>query len=116
MTGLDRWIAWDKPDFIGKAAAQNTPAPTRVLAMLEVDADLADPTGFEPVWSNGRCVGITTSGGYGHRLQKSFAMALVEPDFASVGAGLSVHVMGEERPATVIAMSPYDPTGERMRV
>ncbi len=115
MTGLNRWIAWDKPDFIGKAAAQNAPAPARVLAMLEVDADLADPTGFEPVWSNGRCVGITTSGGYGHRLQKSFAMALVEPGFAAHGTGLSVHVMGEERPAKVIAMSPYDPTGARMR-
>lgn len=115
MTGLDRWIAWDKGDFIGKAAAQAAPAPAQVLTMLEIDADAADSTGFEPVWHDGKIVGITTSGGYGHRLKRSFALALVDRDLATVGTALSVHVMGEERPANVIEMSPYDPGGKRMR-
>lgn len=115
MTGLDRWISWDKGDFIGKAAAQAADAPERVLTMLEVDTDNADSTGFEPVWNDGKVVGITTSGGYGHRLQRSFALALVDAELAEVGAEFTVHIMGEERPATAIIMSPYDRTGKRMR-
>lgn len=115
MTGLDRWIAWDKGDFIGRAAAQSAPAPKRILTMLEIDADDADAVGFEPVWQDGALVGITTSGGYGHRLGRSFAMALVDVGARTIGQALSVHVMGELRPAKVIAMSPYDPTAARMR-
>lgn len=115
MTGLDRWIVWDKGDFIGKAAARAASAPARVLTMLEIDADAVVSAGNEPVWSDGEVVGITTSGGYGHRLQRSFAMALVNRDLRDEGRDLSVHVMGEERPAKVIAMSPYDPSGARMR-
>lgn len=115
QTGLDRWIAWDKGDFIGKQAAQNEETSTRVLTMLEVDAGNADAVGFEPIWKDGAIVGITTSGGYGHRLGRSFAMALVDRDLAAEGTELSVHVMGEERSAKTIAMSPYDPTGARMR-
>jgi len=42
-------------------------------------------------------------------------MALIERDLAAVGTALSVHVVGEERPARVIAPSPYDPKGQAMR-
>jgi dimethylglycine dehydrogenase len=115
QTGLDRWISWDKGDFIGKAAAQSAPKPKQVLAMLEIDADEADSTGFEPIWSEGRIVGTTTSGGYGHRLQRSFALAMLDRALSVEGTELTVHVVGEERPAKVIAMSPYDPSGLRMR-
>ncbi|MDQ2095536.1 GcvT family protein [Rhodalgimonas zhirmunskyi] len=114
-TGLDRWIAWDKGDFIGKAAAQGAPAPTRLLSMLEIDTDGADCRGFEPVWSGDEIVGITTSGGYGHRLNRSFAMALIDRAHSAEGSALSVHVLGEKRTAKVIAMSPYDPEGARMK-
>ena len=84
--------------------------------MLEIEATNADAQGFEPVWANGEIVGMTTSGGYGHRLKRSFALALVNPDFTAVGTALTVHVMGEERAAKVIEMSPYDPAGSRMRM
>jgi dimethylglycine dehydrogenase len=115
MTGLDRWIAWDKSDFIGKEAARNATPPARVLRMIEVDAKDADCVGFEPLWQDGTLVGITTTGGYGHRLGRSFAMALVDTAHAGIGTNLTVHVMGEERPAKIIEMSPYDPAGSRMR-
>jgi dimethylglycine dehydrogenase len=115
MTGLDRWIAWDKGDFIGKEAAQKADKPERVLAMLEVAADNADCGGFEPVWLGDKVVGITTSGGFGHRLQRSFAMALIDRAHTKTGTKLSAHVMGELRAVQVIEMSPYDPSGRRMR-
>jgi glycine cleavage system aminomethyltransferase T len=48
------------------------------LVTLEVDADDADASGFEPVWADGKRVGFVTSGGYGHTLGKSLAMAMVD--------------------------------------
>lgn len=117
MTGMDRWIDWSK-DFIGKDAArkeyEEDSAPLR-LVTLEVDARDADGSEYEPVWNGDHRVGYITSGEYGHTVGKSLAMALVEPDVAAPGTRLHAHVVGEERPVTVIDPSPYDPTGSAMR-
>ena len=118
MTGMDRWIAFDKGAFNGKAAAlkerEQNSAPMR-LVTLEVDADGADGSGYEPLWSNGKRVGFITSGGYGHTVEKSLAMALVEPDVMDPGTELTAHIVGVERGARVIEPSPYDPAGTAMR-
>jgi dimethylglycine dehydrogenase len=116
-TGMDRWIAWDKGDFTGREAAlaERDRGPARKLVTLEVDAPDANAAGYEPVWQGGRRVGFVTSGAYGHCVGKSLAMALVEPGLAAPGTDLSVHVVGVERTARVVAPSPYDPTGTRMR-
>ena len=117
MTGMDRWIDWTK-DFIGKEAAlaeRDGNGPAQVQVTLEVDADDADASGYEPIWSGGERVGFVTSGGYGHHTGKSLAMALVNRDKAEPGTELTVHVVGVERPARVIAPSPYDPQGKAMR-
>jgi dimethylglycine dehydrogenase len=119
MTRMDRWIDFAKPDFVGKAAAlqekeQNT-APQK-LVTLEVDADDADASGYEPVWRGGKRVGYVTSGGYGHHLGKSLAMALVDVEHAEAASGLTAHIVGAERGVEIIADSPYDPKGERMRL
>ena len=119
MTGMDRWIDWDKASFVGRDAAleeRDGNGPTQVLVTLEIDALDADASGFEPVWAGDRRVGFVTSGGYGHHTGKSLAMALVDRDQAEQGNALRVHVVGVERAAKVIAPSPYDPTGGAMRV
>ncbi len=118
MTGMDRWIAWDKGDFTGREAAlkeRDGNGPAQTLVTLEIDADGADASGYEPVWSNGTKVGFVTSGGYGHTVEKSLAMALVDAELAEPGTDLSVHVVGVERGARVIPPSPYDPGGTAMR-
>jgi dimethylglycine dehydrogenase len=118
MTRMDRWIDWQKEDFIGRRAAlaERDSIPSRqLLVTLEVDADGADATGYEPLWIDGRRVGYVTSGGYGHCLQKSLALALIDREHASDGPELKVHIVGVERPARIIADSPYDPSGARMR-
>ena len=113
--GLNRWINWDKGGFIGRDAAHNAPPPARQLTMIDIDAANADASGFEPVWDGDTLVGITTSGGYGHRMGRSYVMAMVDRDFTKIGTDITVQVMGEMRPAKVIAMSPYDPSGAKMR-
>ena len=118
MTGMDRWIDWEKGDFIGREAAlaeRDGNGPAKHLVTLEVDAGDADASGYEPVWADGRLAGFVTSGGYGHTVGKSLAMALVDREYAGEGMALSVHVVGVERAARVIAPSPYDPQGKAMR-
>ena len=54
MTGMDRWIAWDKGDFVGREKAlaeREGPPPSHELVTLEVDAVDADASGYEPIWS-----------------------------------------------------------------
>ena len=118
MTAMDRWIAWDKGDFIGREAAvaerHNDSAPQR-LVTLQIDADNADASGYEPVWKDGRRVGFVTSGGYGHTVGSSLAMALITPEQSHVGNELTAHIVGVECGARIIASSPYDPKGARMR-
>ena len=118
MTGMDRWIAWGKGDFVGREAAlaeRDGNGPSSRLVTLEIDADDADASGYEPVWSGDKLVGFVTSGGYGHTTQKSLAMALVDTGHTDEGTELKVHVVGKERAAKVIAASPYDPSGQAMR-
>ena len=118
MTGMDRWIAWNKGAFVGREAAlserERNTAPQR-LVTLEVDALDADASGYEPVWKAGRRVGFVTSGGYGHYVGRSLAMALVDVEHAQVGEELHTHVVGVERGARIIESSPYDPGGVVMR-
>ena len=118
MTGLDRWINWQKNDFIGKKASyleKSGNGPNQKLVTLEVDSCDSDASGFEPIWKNGKRVGFITSGGYGHRVQKSLAMGLINTDLAESGEEIDVHIVGKEKKAKIIPVSPYDPKGELMR-
>ena len=119
MTAMDRWIDWNKPDFIGKAASvaeRNGNGPEKIQVTLEISDGDADASGYEPIWSEaGDMVGFVTSGAYGHTVKKSLAMALIEPALASKGTDVIVHIVGVERRAKVIDPSPYDPDGMAMR-
>ncbi|PZO81226.1 MAG: glycine cleavage system protein T [Mesorhizobium amorphae] len=116
-TGMDRWIAFGKGEFVGRAAAikEREQGAPRKLVILEIDADDADASGYEPVWHADRLVGFVTSGGYGHTVGKSLAMALIERDLAEEGVELRSHIVGVERLARVLEKAPFDPSGERMR-
>ncbi|MGD2101452.1 MAG: aminomethyltransferase family protein, partial [Acidimicrobiia bacterium] len=117
MTGMDRWIDWSK-DFVGADAARkehDEDSAELKLVTLEIDAKDADGSEYEPVWSDDERVGYVTSGEYGHVVDKSLALALIDREHCDVGTELTTHVVGVERPATVIEPSPYDPTGSAMR-
>jgi dimethylglycine dehydrogenase len=118
MSGMDRFIAFEKGPFIGRDAARgdrDANAPGKKLVTLHIHAEDADAVGFEPVWLGDRLVGFVTSGGYGHCVQKSLALAYLEEDVLREGAQFDVHVVGEKRRCTLIAASPYDPANARLR-
>jgi dimethylglycine dehydrogenase len=117
MSGLDRFVAFDKGAFIGRDAAlrERDRGPVQRLVLLEVDADGADASGDEPVWHDSARVGFVTSGAFGHHVGRSLALAYIDREVAERGPALSVHIVGEERPARILTEPPYDPSGSRMR-
>jgi len=117
MSGLDRFVAYDKDDFIGRDAArqEREVGSPQQLVLLDVDADKADASGDEGIWLDGRRVGFVTSGSYGHWVKKSLALAYVDTEIAEAAPELVVHVIGEERAARILPEAPYDPKGEKLR-
>ena len=82
---------------------------------LDVAATDADASGFEPVWLGDRRVGFVTSGGYGHSVGKSLAMAYVDSDVIEGDPELGVHIVGQLRSARILPECAVDPANERMR-
>ncbi len=112
---MARFIRFDKPDFVGKAASlEQTPRPYKIV-YAEVAATDTDARGGEPVLAGDRCIGVITSGAYGHRVGKSLAFACVEPRFAAPGACFEIQIQGERRAATVLGAAAFDPDNLRMR-
>ena len=63
----------------------------------------------------GKLVGRATSGGYGYRVKKSLALAMLAPDLAAIGTCLEIDILGQRYDAVVIEESPFDPANEKLR-
>ena len=85
---MERFFGAAKDDFTGKAATlAQAPRPYKII-YVQVDAADTDARGGEPVLAGGRCIGVTTSGGYGHRVGRSLAFACVDPAHAAAAEPL----------------------------
>jgi energy-coupling factor transporter ATP-binding protein EcfA2 len=80
-----------------------------------IDARDADAVGDEPVWHGNTVVGWVTSGGFGHCVNRSIALAYIPAPLAEHTDGFEVEILGERRRAQRVAHALYDPSGERMR-
>ena len=117
-SGLDRFADLARnQDFVGREAAlaQQAETPRFRLGTLAVEANGADAWANETVWHNGEMVGFVTSGGYGHHVGTSIALAYLPPSLAEDGTAFEVEILGERRPARFAAEALFDPKGERMR-
>ncbi len=131
QAGLGFAVNWDKPDFIGRDALlrqKQAGIPARRLVQLVLDQDDVDaPMMFheEPILRSGEIVGSTTSGAWGHRLNKSIAMGYVTcpeedggqatRDWIAEGT-YEVEIAWERFKATVQLGALYDPKAERVKV
>ena len=116
-SGLDRFIRLEKNEFIGHAALrerQSTPAWRFVTLEVHGVSD-ADARGSEPIFKNGELIGRATSGGYGWRLGKSLALAMIKPDLAELGTDVEISILGTPHKATIIPETPFDPQNQRLR-
>jgi dimethylglycine dehydrogenase len=117
MSGLDRFVAFDKGDFIGREAAlrEREVGPSRRLVLLQIDAADADASKDDGIWLDGRLVGAVTSGAYGHSVGASLALGYLDRSVVDARPELTVDVLGEPRRARVLPEIPYDPLGGRLR-
>ena len=114
--GLERFVAWTKPDFEGKAAATAARTePKYALIHLAVDAKDADAFGDEPIWHGDTVVGWVTSGAYGHFVGKSLAIGYVTNEYAEKDEGFFVEILGERRESRRLPRPLFDPEGVRLR-
>ena len=117
-SGLQRFVQLKKPTFLGRAAlveADAGAAKNRFVTLEVHGVTDADARGSEPIFYRGALIGRTTSGGYGWRVEKSLALAMVRPDLGEVGTELTVTIMGRDFSAKVIGESPYDPGNDRLK-
>jgi dimethylglycine dehydrogenase len=119
-TPLETNVAWtvklDK-EFIGKKGIlkqKQDGAPLKLVCLV-VEAKDSDPWGYNPILKDGVRIGMTSSGGYGHRVEKSIAMGYIKSEFAKTGTKMDVEILGRARSAEVVAMPLYDPKNERMK-
>lgn len=117
-SGLDRFINLEKTESLGMDGllAWKDKGFDNSLVTLEVhDVTDADPVGNNPIYHDAKMVGRATSGGYGFRVGKSLALAMVRADLAGVGTELEMDILGTRHKVTVIADSPYDMQNLRLR-
>ena len=114
---MDRFLRLDKEDFIGKAPTLKNKqrGPRMKLVYMEVDNTDSDCVGNEPVYHGDKVVGVTTSGGFGHKTGKSLAFAYVPPELTAQGTEFDVMVFTERRKARIIPESIWDPANERLK-
>jgi dimethylglycine dehydrogenase len=117
-SGLDRFVSMKKSSFYGREAliGWKERGGANTLVTMEVhDVTDADARGSEAIYLGDELVGRVTSGGYGWRVGKSLALAMVRPDLASPGAGFEIAILGVRHRAMIIADSPFDPDNVALR-
>ena len=112
-TGLAFLVKPDGRHFVGRDAMLSR-APNWDMVLLDIHTDGAvEPFYSHTVFAEGRPIGIVTSGTYGHRVKRSLALAFLrEPEIRD---GLTVKLLGRERPARILDKPPYDPHNARLR-
>ena len=108
--------------FIGREALmkQKELGIERRLVSFTLNDPAALLWGNELIWRDGKCVGRTTSGAYGHTLGRSVALGWVEEEGADskdsiLSGNFDIEIAGTRFAATPHLKAPYDPTGMRRK-
>ncbi|MDP4033553.1 MAG: FAD-dependent oxidoreductase [Pseudorhodobacter sp.] len=116
--GLERFVDFAKPAFRGRAAllAEQQAGLAKRFVTLRVQAGDCDPPYMSTLWHEGRVVGETTSGEWGHRVGACIALAMLRADLAVPGTVLEVEIFGVRCPAVVQEDAPlWDAKNARIR-
>ena len=122
QAGLNFAVARDKDGFIGKEALekQQGPLQRRLVHLAITSSDAPFMIHDEPVYRDGKAVGLTTSAAWGHRIGQSLAIAElthahgVTREWLTTGA-FEVEVALQRYPIRVQIAPFYDPKSERMK-
>jgi aminomethyltransferase len=106
--GLAMFVKLDLHDFMGKAvlAAQKEQGVKKALVGLELASRSIARAGMN-VMVDGQVIGFVSSGTFSPTLEKSIALAFVDPDYRTVGQQLHIEVRGNQVPASVVKTPFY---------
>jgi glycine cleavage system aminomethyltransferase T/glycine/D-amino acid oxidase-like deaminating enzyme len=117
--GLGFAVRLDKPaPFLGRdalLAEQAAGGPRERLRCLVLDDPRAVCLGGEPVRIAGSTAGRVTTGGYGHRVERSIAFAYLPTASSEPGTAVEVDLFGDLIPGAVVSEPLYDPENARIR-
>ena len=103
QAGLGWVVAWDKPEFAGRAAAlaERDAGVSRTLVGIATEGRRPPRAGCA-VLVAGEKIGVVTSGNFSPVLGHGIALAFVPPDVTE-GTAVIVDVRGSNLPGTVVA-------------
>ena len=106
--GLDRFCKMEKPEFIGRAALENSKgAVKRTLVGLEMVERGIARDGYKVLNEHGHEIGYVTSGSHSPFLKKNIALAYVPLDHSTVGSHVKVEIRGQGVKAQVVPTPFY---------
>ena len=114
--GLGRLVRTAGRSFVGRERMLEREAgrPWR-MGLLELEDHGVDAFGMHAVLCGEEVVGLTTSGGFGHRVGASLALAWFREGAPAPTDELRVRLLGEETRARVLSDPPYDPLNHRLK-
>jgi len=120
--GLDRFVDFAKPAFIGRDAAHAMSAQERPWSYGVWTIDIAaapgepgDPAPSATIRVDGEVAGFVTSASMGFRTGRRVCLGYVEGRFADTTTGYTIDVFGTDCPAERHAHGIYDPDHDRPR-
>jgi 4-methylaminobutanoate oxidase (formaldehyde-forming) len=113
--GLGFAVSWKKGDFLGRDAllAQKEAGLTRRLECFALETPLS-VYGGEAMIANGKVIGMTTSGDFGHTVGRSLVLGYVPREYFGQNT-MEIEAFGQRSLATRIEGCAYDPRNERVR-
>lgn len=105
--GLDRWVKFDKVDYVGKKAleAQKANGLSRVLVGFEMTEKGIGRHGY-PIVIDGKQAGVVTSGSPSPTTGKNIGLAYVPVSHAAVGSTFGVQIR-DKVVAAVVVPTPF---------
>lgn len=107
--GLGFFIAWDKGDFVGRAALlkQKEAGPSKKCVAFRMTEKSAPPRPGYPVVVAEAPIGTVVSGTQSPTLNAGIGMAYVPPAFAVPGTALHIEIRGKRYAAEVVKKPFY---------
>ena len=118
-SGLDRFVSGNKGDFVGRNGLADWKAKgfSYSFCTIEVlDIKDSDALGNNPIYCEGKLIGRATSGGFGHRINKSIVLAMINPKHNEIGKNLEIDILGSKYKCIILPESPYDSENKKIRL
>ena len=122
-TGLSVFCKTEGRDFLGRSALEDRLQQSGrwQMKLLSIESDQQDPFYAHSLYVGDEPVGVVTSGGYGHRSQKTLALAYLSDSEKAIkadageGSPLEIRILNKRYQATILDEVPFDPKNARLK-